>query len=162
MKTLLVILLALMLPGSALGASDTAVQTITVHVKNEACLSLDTANVTFPNDNPRAAPKISQIGAVNIQAEARTSDMGNVTLTALAGSDLMSGADRIPISAISWTGTGLGYVSSGVLSDRQAQTMGQWNHSGIYDGAITYSLINEWDYPTGTYTASVTYTLTAL
>jgi hypothetical protein len=162
MKTLLVFFLALMLPGSAVAVSDTAVQTITVHVENEACLSLDTGNVTFPNDNPRAEPKIPQIGSVNIQAEARTSDTGNVSLTALAGSDLLSGADRIPIGAISWTGSGAGFVPSGVLSDSHAQTLGQWDHSGIYNGAITYSLINEWDYPTGTYTATVTYTLTAL
>lgn len=162
MKTLLIILLTLMLPGSALAASSMATQTITVQVDAEATLSLDSANVTFPNDNPSLTPKISQVGTVNIEAQARTSDMGNITLTALAATDLLSGPDRIPINAVSWTGSGLGYVANGTLSDTQAQTMGQWNHSGVYDGAITYSLANEWDYAAGTYSTTITYTLTAL
>ncbi|HEX5324691.1 MAG TPA: hypothetical protein VFW40_12960 [Capsulimonadaceae bacterium] len=163
MKTLLTVLTALLIAiGTVYAASDTAQQTIAVHVESEATLSLDSPTVTFPSDNPSLVSKIDQLGTVNIEARARTSDSGDICLTALAASDLKSGSDIIPIGAMSWDATGLGYSQIGILSDTQAQLLGSWNHSGIYDGAITYLLDNEWDYAAGTYSTTVTYTLTAL
>lgn len=147
MKALLGALTAILaLSGPAQAATAVASQYVTVQVESAASLSLDSATVNFPMDSPIAGRTIAQTGAVNVEARARTSDFGAITLTALATSDLKSDEDTIPIDALSWSAAGAGYSEAGTLSDTQAQLLGSWNHSGIYDGTITYSLANEWDY----------------
>jgi hypothetical protein len=163
MKHLLVVWTALLaLAGPAYAASSAAQQLIVVHVEPAASLTLDPETVSFPPDSLPVAGRIAQTGTVNIEASARTSDSGAVTLTALAAGDLKSGENTIPIDALSWNAGGLGYSESGILSDTQAQTVGSWSHSGVYDGSIAYTLTSEWDYAAGTYTTTITYTLTAL
>lgn len=156
----LLALLVATVPAQA--ATAVAEQLVVVHVEPAASLTLDSGTVNFPSDDPFAKREIAQTGAVNIRAMARTSDMSAITLTALAAGDLRSDDNAIPIDALSWSAAGEGYRETGTLSDTQAQLLGSWNHSGIYDGTITYSLANEWDYAAGTYTTTITYTLTAL
>jgi hypothetical protein len=40
-------------------------------------------------------------------------------------------------------------------------SLGSWTGGGSQAGTQTYKLVNSWDYKTGTYTATITYTLTA-
>lgn len=162
MKAFLVVVLALLAAGRAVAATAVAEQRVVVQIEPAATLRLDSGTVYFPPDDPLATGKITQTGAVNIEAEARTSDFQAVTLTALAASDLKSEENTIPIDALSWDATGMGYTQTGVLSDTQAQLLGSWNRSGSYDGTISYVLTNEWNYAAGTYTTTITYTLTAL
>jgi hypothetical protein len=77
-----------------------------------------------------------------------------------AGGDLDSGTDTIAISNLTWSATGTGF-QAGTMNKTTAQTLGNWTNSGQQSGSHTYTLPNSWSYSTGTYQATITYTLTA-
>jgi hypothetical protein len=97
---------------------------------------------------------------VTITAKAKTSAGSTVTLTLLAGTDLTSGVDTIAISNMTWTVGGAGFVA-GTMSMITAQPVASWTNSGNRTGTQTFALANSWSYPTGTFSATATYTLTA-
>ncbi len=136
---------------------------ITVNVGSHARLELNgimggPVNVTFADLEPTANPTVTGAPAVAVAARARTSAGGAVTLTVAANGDLLDGTQSIPIGNISWAANG--DLAGGVLNTA-AFTLCSWNNSGQRTGTQTYVLANSWDYVTGTYTAIVTYTLTA-
>jgi hypothetical protein len=145
-----------------LGATvDTKSVTISATVSAAAKLTVSTATLTFPNSDPDTVPSISATeGGVNITAKARTTGAGSVTLTLLAGTDLTSGGDTIPISNLTWTATGAGFVA-GTMNKTTAQSVAAWTGSGSWTGTQTFAMTNSWSYTTGTYSATATYTLTA-
>ena len=146
--------------GSAFAASDQKQLNVCAAVNARASLTLG-STLTFPDASPETTPSISaNEGPISITAKARTSTSGNVTLTALASNDLASGSDTIGITNITWTASGTGFVA-GAMSKATAQTVGSWTGSGEKTGTLTFALANNWSYPTGNYTATVTYTLTA-
>jgi hypothetical protein len=77
-----------------------------------------------------------------------------------AGGDLRSGLDAIPATQLRWTAAGTGFVG-GTMSYAAAQPVASWIGSGAWTGTQSYALVNSWNYPTGTYSATLTYTLTA-
>jgi len=79
---------------------------------------------------------------------------------ARATADLRSGLSTIPASAITWTSTGSGFVG-GTLSAAAAQTVASWIGSGVRTGTQSFIFRNLWSYPTGTYTLTMTFTLSA-
>jgi hypothetical protein len=83
-----------------------------------------------------------------------------VTLTCLAEGDLTAGANTIAISNVTWTATGTGFVA-GTMNKTTAQSAGSWTGPGARSGTFSFSLANSWSYDTGSYTAAITYTLTA-
>jgi hypothetical protein len=145
-----------------LGAVDaTRNITLAATVSATAKLTVSSATLTFPNADPDLVPSIAATeGAVNITARAKTSTGTTVSLTLAAGSDLTSGTDTIPISAVTWTVTGGGFVV-GTMSTATAQTVASWTGSGDRTGTQTFALANSWTYPTGAFSATATYTLTA-
>jgi hypothetical protein len=151
--------------GSAQAATDTQTQTITCTISATATLVLGSSTVTFPNANPSTTPSVLQTesgASLDVTANARTSTNGAVTLTSETGGDLVDGGtDVIPITAVTWAGTGTGYNATGTLSKSSQQAVGSWTGPGTYAGTVNYSLANSWNYATGTYTATITYTLTA-
>jgi len=143
--------------------ADTATANVTVSatVSATAKLSVGVAALTFPNSDPDTTPSITATeGAVSITAKAKTSAGTNVTLTLLAASDLTSGTDTIAISNITWTASGTGFAA-GTMNRTVAQTVATWANSGNRTGTQTFALANSWAYPTGSYSATATYTLTA-
>ena len=90
----------------------------------------------------------------------KTGSASTATLTVLAAGDLTSGTDTIAISNVTWTATGAGFVA-GTMNKTTAQSAGSWTGSGNRSGTFSYFLANSWSYPTGSYTATTTYTLTA-
>jgi hypothetical protein len=50
---------------------------------------------------------------------------------------------------------------AGTLAKATAVSVASWTGSGNRTGTITPVLANSWTYPTGTYTAASTFTLTA-
>ena len=62
--------------------------------------------------------------------------------------------------AITWTSTGAGFVA-GTLSSTAPVTVGTWTGSGSRSGTQILMFQNLWTYASGTYTASLTYTLSA-
>lgn len=146
-------------PAAAQSLTDSA--TLNASINSQARLSLSTLSISFPDADPDTVPSIqASQGAVTITAKARTSVNGSVTLTVHATDHLRSGLDTIPASHITWTASGSGF-SGGTLSAATAQTVASWTGSGVHTGTQTFFFRNLWTYATGTYTVTMTFTLTA-
>ena len=165
MKTKLLLLgaaaiaVALVQPLSA--ATATSNVTVAATVTATAKLTVSSATLTFPNSDPDTVPSIAATeGVVNITAKSKTSTGSSVTLTIVSGADLTSGTDTIAISNLTWAASGTGFVA-GTMSKTTAQTVASWTNSGNRTGTQTYALANSWSYPTGSFSATATYTLTA-
>ncbi len=142
-------------------ASVTQNATMTATIGAVAKLTLSRATLSFPDADPDSTPAIAASGGpLSITAKARTGIGSTVTLSVQASGNLQSGLDSIPISRISWTATGTGFVN-GTLSTAGAQAVGTWVSSGSWSGTQSYVLSNSWNDVAGTYSATLTYTLTA-
>lgn len=142
-------------------ASATSNVTVSATVSASAKLSLSAATLTFPDADPDTTPSIAATeGAITVTAKGKTSAGSNITLTLLAAGDLTSGTDTIAISHVTWTASGTGFVA-GTMNKTTAQSVASWTNSGNRSGTVSFALANSWDYQTGSYTASATYTLTA-
>ena len=141
-------------------ATDAATVNVSATVAAKAKLTIAGGPVSFPDADPTATPVISA-SALTIDVKARTSASGSVTLTALASDDLKTaGSDVITINNLTWTVSGAGFVA-GTMSKSSAQSVGTWTGSGSPSGSQTLKLANSWSYATGSYSTTVTYTLTA-
>jgi hypothetical protein len=142
-------------------AAQTSNATLNASINGLARLSLSSAALMFPDADPDTVPSIQAAqGPITLSAKARTSPNGTVTLTVLASDQLRSGLDTIPASNITWVGSGAGFVN-GTLSTTAAQVVTGWNGSGVRTGTQTFFFRNLWSYATGTYTLTMTYTLSA-
>lgn len=158
---ILTVICTLLLAGSAWGATATANLTINATVSAAATLTLSKSAINFPNSDPDSTPSIPAAeNPVNVTAKVKTGTASVATLTVLAGGDLTSGADIISINNVTWTASGAGFVA-GTMNKTTAQSAGSWTGSGNRSGTFSYFLANNWSYPTGSYTAASTYTLTA-
>ena len=154
-------LLMLGLAGPAHAVTDTKTLTVNATVSATASLTLGVAAINFAAANPGTTPSIAATeNPVSVTANAQTSATGAVTLTCLAGGDLTAGSDTIAISNVTWTATGTGFVA-GTMNKTTAQSAGSWTGSASHSGTFSYSLANSWSYASGSYTATITYTLTA-
>jgi hypothetical protein len=151
----------------ALGSSSayaqqtaTAQVAVTANVNAKAKLTLGANSVNFADADPDVTPTYTS-SAISIDVRARTTANGAVTLTVLAGTDLVSGSDVIAVNTLTWAASGTGFTASGNNNKTTAQTLGSWTGSGNPSGSHTLSLPNLWSYNTGVYTATLNYTLTA-
>jgi hypothetical protein len=143
----------------ASGQSRTA--TLNVSINGLARLSLSTTGVSFPDSNPDSVPQVPGMpGPLILTVKARTTLNSTVRLSVLASDDLRSGVQTLPASTITWTATGAGFVA-GTLNRTTAQTVGTWVGSGARTGNQSLLFANAWTYPTGTYTLTMTYTLSS-
>jgi hypothetical protein len=139
--------------------TSTATVNVTVGVNARAVLTLDTSAITWNDADPDSVSSFTS-APIAISTRARTTAGSTISLTVQADDDLTSGSDTISISNLTWTVTGAGFVP-GTSSSAAAQTVASFSNSGNRSGTQTYSLPNSWDYAVGTYTAQLTYTLTA-
>ena len=157
----IVVLGLFLVSGSAIAATATAGLTIGATVANTAKLSLGAASIAFPDADPDITSSIpSAPASVTVDAKAKTTTSGSVTLTVVTGGDLTSGSDTILIGNVTWTAAGAGFVA-GTMNRTTAQSAGSWSGSGNRSGTFSYLLANSWAYATGSYTATATYTLTS-
>lgn len=148
-----------LVPQPAEAQTDTA--TLNAALGGLARLSLSSAVLTFPDADPDTVPQITGVpAAITITAKARATEGESVTLTVQASDDLRSGMNTIPASSITWTATGPGFVD-GTLSGTTAQPVASWIGSGIRSGTQTFRFQNLWSHPTGTYTLTMIFTLSA-
>jgi hypothetical protein len=147
---------------SAPAAAQVAVTaTLSASLGGRAKLTLSSSTVTFPDADPDSVPLISPAtGPLTVTVKARASAGSTVSLTVAAVDDLRSGTFTIPVSTLTWTGAGAGFVN-GTVSRAVAQTLGTWSGSGVNVGTQTYRFQNSWIYAPGTYTLVLYYTLTA-
>ena len=169
MKKTLTILSVVLLAAGGLFAQSTKDLTMTVNLSAWYDLSLSATSISFTDVAPTAAaaPAAASIaaneGAVSVRAFAVTGAGKTLSLTVKANGDLVSGSDSIEIGAISWASTGSGYVNGAMATSNV--TAGSWSGSILHwhEGTFTYSFLR--DYATqapGAYTASATYTLSAV
>jgi hypothetical protein len=140
-------------------ATDTASVTVSATVNAKAKLTVGSGTASFADADPDVTPLLSAT-AISLDVKARTSTSGNVTLTVQADDDLTNGTDTIGIGNLTWTVTGTNFAA-GTMSKTAAVSVGSWTGGGTQSGTQTYKLVNSWSYKTGSYTATITYTLTA-
>lgn len=146
---------------SARAAAQTATGTLSANVGTIAKLNLSTASASFPDADPDAVPQVPTAGGpILITAKSRATPGVQVVLTVQAADDLRSGVNVIAASNISWTASGTGFVG-GTLSKLSPVTLATWTGSGIRSGSQQLYFRNLWTHPTGTYTVSLLYTLSA-
>ncbi len=157
----LVVILSLAARPEGQAASDTFTVAATASVGGLTKLTLSTAAISFPDADPDSVPLIPASGGpITITAKARATPGAPITLTVEAQDDLRSGTDVIPVSALTWTASGPGFVDGTVVRG-SAQTLAAWTTSGVHTGTQLYTLRNLWTYATGTYTLTLVYTLMA-
>jgi hypothetical protein len=117
-------------------------------------LTLGSSQVRFSDADPATTAVISSTDNP-ISMAVKFGGQGNWVLTVLANGDLSAGANRIPISSVSWNASGAGFVS-GTLSKSQSEVVA----SGTTDrsGTLSFRLNNSYSYPTGSYSQSLTFT----
>jgi hypothetical protein len=159
--TLLGIALLAIAVAQPLGAATTTTNvTVSATVSATASLEIGSATVSFPDANPDTTPSITASpAALSVTAKGKTSAGSIVTLTLQAADNLKSGSDTILISNVTWTAGGTGF-SAGTMATT-AVSVGSWTNSGNRAGTLSFVLANSWDYPTGDYSTSATFTLTA-
>ena len=132
--------------------------TATANVAGKAILSV-TGTVLFDDEDPDTTPILSA-DPLNVQVKARTGKDEVVTLTVSADGDLEeAGGATIGISNLTWLVSGTGFVT-GTAADSTEVNVGSWTGSGTHNGTQTYRLANSWAYATGSYSVTLTYTLT--
>jgi hypothetical protein len=127
-------------------------------------LTVTPTAISFAAADPDTSPKINANQTVNVAI--RNSQMGNrtwrLTLTANGNLINLSASATIDISNISWTATPTPPFQGGTLAasvaKTAAQATGNYNSSGIF----TFVFANSWTYWAGSYTQTVTFTLSAV
>jgi len=169
MKKTLTILSVVLLAAGGLFAQSTKDLTMTVNLSAWYDLSLSPTSISFTDvaptaaDSPAAVSIKSNEGAVTVRAFAVTGSGKTLNLTVKANGDLTSGSDTIGIGAISWKATGSGYVDGAMATSNV--TAGSWSGSILHwhEGSFTYSFLRNYTTQApGAYTASATYTLSAV
>ncbi len=155
-------LVAFMGPAPADAATATQPLTINATVAARATLTLGSAAINFPDASPDTTPSIAATeNPVSVTAKARTGSASTPTLTVLAGGNLTGAAGSIAISNVTWTAAAAPFIAGtmNAVTAQSAATFGAG--SGNYASTFSYFLANSWAYNVGSYTATVTYTLTA-
>jgi hypothetical protein len=135
--------------------------TLATWVQPMARLTLSSNSINFPDADPDLVPLIPASGGpITVTAKARGTRNAVVILTMQASDNLRSGVNVLPVSLITWTSTGAGFVG-GTASQTTAQTVGSWTGSGVRVGNQLFRFQNSWFHPPGIYTVSLVYTLTA-
>jgi hypothetical protein len=147
--------------GSHAAAQEAVSATLSSNMPPLARLSLSANSLSFPDADPDLVPQIvSAGGPITITAKVRAGRDALVTLTVQADDDLRSGIGVLPVSLITWTASGPGFVN-GAMSRTAPQLVGSWIGSGVRSGIQTFRFENRWTHPSGTYTVTLLYTLTA-
>jgi hypothetical protein len=146
---------------AALAAAQPAGATISATISPQASLTLSTLSITFPPADPDVISQVPAAGGpLLITAKARATAGQPVILSVLASTDLRSGVTVLPASNVTWTATGAGFVA-GTLSATASVPIASWTGSGLRSGSQQYFFRNLWTHPTGTYTTTLVYTLSA-
>ena len=142
-------------------AAQTSTTTLSANIGTVASLTLSSASIAFPDADPDLVTQIPATGGpLLITAKSRATAGAQVVLSVQAADDLRFGVAVIAASNITWTGSGPGFVP-GTLSKSSPVTVATWTGSGLRSGSQQFFFRNLWTHPTGTYTLTMTYTLSA-
>jgi hypothetical protein len=135
-------------------------------------LTVTPSSITFADANPSTTPVIAAGATVSVGLKVTgASPTEPWTVGVLANGDLVSGGHTIPIDNISWTVAGPTdgtcqrpcACSAGTLSRVTGRTIfsGAGNTGSAPLCHQTYQLVNSWSYAIGSYTQTVTITVTS-
>lgn len=116
-------------------------------------------SINFPSSDPDTVPVISS-PTVRVLFVTQGPPARPWTITVRAGGPLVSGASTIPISAVSWIASPSPTFRNGTLSTI-AQTIATGAGFAVDRGDVTFRFTNSWNYNVGTYTQTITFTLTS-
>ena len=102
-----------------------------------------------------------QADPLTVSAKARVPPNTRIVLTVQANGPFTSGGSTIPVNKLSWTMTGTGFQAGGTANEHAAKTLGSWRGPGSWTGRQVYEFLDSWDYAVGTYSVTMTYTLSA-
>lgn len=145
---------------TAYAQTDSTTVQVQANLTAKAKLTLTGGPVSFPDQDPDAAATLTATSPLTVDVKVRTSTGGLVTLIVQAGGDLVSATDAIPIGNLSWESADAGFAD-GTASSSSATSAGSWTGPGSRSGAQTFKLVNDWNYKSGNYSVTLTYTLTA-
>jgi len=161
MKNRLVVLAVLVFSVAFLGAQEFQEMRINATVETRCKIELSTNVVSFTRTGQPTGASIPQNEppvAVTVKTTTRRSDRIYARIITPGDLTEVRTGDMIPAESISWTATGSGF-SGGSLSKATPQEIGNWNRSGIYQGTLTFSFLDNTSYAPGTYTLVVTVTV---
>ena len=169
-KTMFLTLAALLvIGGNGLFAQTTKDVTLTVSLSAWYNLTIGAAAVSFadvaptPGETPANATIAGSPANVSVAAFAVCGSGQTLTLTVKSATDLVDGTKTIGIGAISWTVTGAGYTPGAMTTT--GSSAGLWTGSILHyhTGTFNYSFLRNYTTQApGTYTATATYTLSAI
>jgi hypothetical protein len=139
-------------------AQNTATVTVNATVAAKAKLTVTQSAISFADQDPDSVSLIPANTPVDISVKARGAG-GPVTLTVQAAGNLLDGTKSITISALKWTSTSASFSPTGT-SNTTPVTVMSFSGSGNVSGTQNYTLDNSWNYVTGSYGTTLTYTLT--
>lgn len=113
------------------------------------------SSFSYPSADPDTTPVVT---APPLSLAIRVTGNRPWTLT-MQATDLTSGTHTIPASSVTWTATPP-LIASGTLNTI-GQTLASGNGNQNSTSSITYSLQNLWTYTTGTYTHTITFTISS-
>lgn len=137
-------------------------------------LSLTSTSISFPDANPTTVPVVSANTSVTVKVDVSNSGGNTWSVHGLAGGDLsntVGGTSTIPISNVSWTATQVSQ-NCGNGCSCLAGTMSKTSSSNLITGRgdtpgggfqclENFSLVNQWNYNTGSYIQTFTITATS-
>ncbi|MEI6669741.1 MAG: hypothetical protein WCP29_16450 [Acidobacteriota bacterium] len=124
--------------------------------------SVTQTSIAFADADPDITPSLTATG-VTLNYKVTGNAAGAWRITVMSGTDLTSGSASIPIGNLSWTATPSPPFQAGTMSTSVQQTVasGTGNVNTTRTGTVVFSLVNAWTYNVGTYSATLTFTLTA-
>lgn len=125
-------------------------------------LSVSPRTITFASANPDTSPTVTA-APISVTVRVKGPKLLQWHLSVLADGDLVSGPSTIPISNVTWTATQAPPFQNGTLSRTTAQTLagGTGTLNPGKTSTMTFSLVNSWLYDAGTYTQTLTFTLSS-
>ena len=133
--------------------------TATATVGNQAKLTV-LGTISFPDTDPDLPGAIPNSGGpVSIAAKARVADTTLVSLTVHSDkTHFDSPGTTIPVGALKWSSSGGVFLPNGSMANA-AQAVGSWTGPANHSGTQTFTLDNSWAYAPGSYSVTLTYTL---
>lgn len=123
-------------------------------------LLVSPTTISFPSSDPDTVPVI-EAAPVRVTYLALGPVGRPWTITVRADGPLVSGASTIPISNVSWLATPSPPFRNGTLST-VAQTLAAGTGSAVLQrGDVTFRFANSWNYNVGSYTQTITFTLSS-
>ena len=123
-------------------------------------IQLQPTTISIASADPDTVPLVSA-SPIRVTYIARGQGGNPWTITVEAQGQLVSGTSTIPISNVSWIATPTPTFRNGTLSTTPQVLATGTGLALLQSGDVTFRFNNSWNYNVGTYTQTVTFTLSS-